>query len=191
MWLPPCRVGRAGSFDPCRRSGLLSGTLSVWSSPCLIGRHCAGKPTLMGNSGSLFDQIDRDSAKEPGESASRFERVNRSNRPSMHRVRNLWEDWYARFPDRSSGLRSRFRGDDHNHDGAVFELFLHQLFTRLGLSVDVEPQLEDGRSPDFLVSGADSAAYVEATYLKQSFATLRSKGRCSTRSTSWRRMCRR
>ena len=125
----------------------------------------------MDNSASLFDQIDSDRFTEPGESAPRFERVNRSNKPSMHRVRSLWEDWNARFPDRSGGLRSRFRGDDHNHDGAVFELFLHELLTRLGLSVDVEPQLEDGGIPDFLVSGADGAAYVEATYLKQSFTT--------------------
>ena len=89
----------------------------------------------------------------------------------MYRVRNLWEGWYARFPDGSGSLRSRFRGDDHNHDGAVFELFLHELFTRLGLLVEVEPEQEDGGSPDFLVSGADGAAYVEATYLKHSFTT--------------------
>ena len=125
----------------------------------------------MDNSGSLFDQIDRARLPEPGETASRFERVNRSNRPYMYRVRNLWEGWYARFPDRSGSLRSRFRGDDHNHDGAVFELFLHELLTRLGLSVIVEPSLDDGRSPDFLVSGADRPAYVEATYLKQPITT--------------------
>ena len=125
----------------------------------------------MGNQDPLFDQFDRASFTEPGESASRFERVNRSKEPYMYRVRNLWEGWYARFPDQGGGLRSRFRDDDHNHDGAVFELFLHELFARLGLSVAVEPKLEDGRSPDFLVSGAEGAAYVEATYLKQPFAT--------------------
>ncbi len=125
----------------------------------------------MTNPDSLFDQFDRAGVVEPGERASRFERVNRSNKPSMHRVRSLWEDWYARFPDRSGGLRSRFRGDDHNHDGAVLELFLHELFTRLGLSVEVEPELDDGGSPDFLVAGADGTAYVEATYLKQNFTT--------------------
>ena len=137
----------------------------------MIGLRLGDTPTHMGNQDPLFDQFDRASFTEPGEIASRFERVNHSKRPYMYRVRKLWEGWYARFPDHSGGLRSRFRGDDHNHDGAVFELFLHELFTRLGLSVAVEPELEDGRSPDFLVSGAEGAAYVEATYLKQPFAT--------------------
>jgi len=89
----------------------------------------------------------------------------------MYRVRNQWDGWYSRFPDASGSLRSRFRGDDHNHDGAVFELFLHELLTRLGLSVIFEPNLDDGRSPDFLVTGADRAAFVEAPYLKQPFTT--------------------
>ena len=166
---PPHCAQRLGSSALGKQA--VSRAIRPARRPYLIGIRLADTPTLMPNQDSLFDQVDRARFTEPGKSASRFERVNRSNKPYMHRVRKLWEGWYARFPDRSGGLRSRFRGDDHNHDCAVLELFLYELFTRLYLSVAVEPELEDGRSPDFLVSGADGQAYVEATYLKQRFTT--------------------
>ena len=89
----------------------------------------------------------------------------------METVRCELERWYRRFPDPQGDLRSRFRSDDTNHDGAFFELFLHELFLRLGLSVNVQPKLEDGTTPDFRVSGATGTAFVEATYLKQPFTT--------------------
>lgn len=65
----------------------------------------------------------------------------------------------------------RARSDDANHDGAFFELFLHELFIRLGLSVKVQPKIESGKVPDFLVSSASGTAFVEATYLKQPLIT--------------------
>lgn len=128
-------------------------------------------PSGMTNPGPLFDQVNRSGFARPGERASRFERVNCANKPHMQRVRELWEGWYARYPDATGGLRTRFRGEDHNHDGAVLELFLHELFTRLDLSPEVEPRLDSGRRPDSLVSGDAGSAYVEATYLTQPLQT--------------------
>ena len=83
----------------------------------------------------------------------------------MQTARDELERWYARFPDRDGDLRSRFRGRDSSHDGAFFELFLRELLSHLGLSVEVHPTLEKGSRPDFLVSGRGGKAYVEATYL--------------------------
>ncbi len=105
------------------------------------------------------------------EPVSRFERVNRSPKRYMQTVREELERWYARFPDPRGDLRARFRSGDTNHDGAFFELFLHELFLRLGMSVEVGPKLDGGSAPDFLVSGASGTAFVEATYLEQPFAT--------------------
>ena len=122
----------------------------------------------MTNPASLFDDLDG-TEREPGEIASRFESMNRSTRTGMENVRVELERWYSRYPDPCGHLRSRFRADA-NHDGAFFELFLHELFLRLGLSVETEPRTACGsRRPDFLVSGEDGSAYVEATYLEQRF----------------------
>ena len=85
----------------------------------------------------------------------------------MQTARDELARWYSRFPDQDGDLRSRFRGPDNNHDGAFFELFLHELLPRLGLSVKVHPRLVDGGRPDFLVAGPAGKAYVEATYLNQ------------------------
>ena len=87
----------------------------------------------------------------------------------MQTARAELEHWYSRFPDSDGDLRSRFRSPkkDQNHDGAFFELFLYELFARLGLSVQAHPTLDGGSRPDFLVSGSARKAYVEATYLNQ------------------------
>ena len=94
---------------------------------------------------------------------SAFEFLNRSAWPEIANVRHELGLWYARFPDLNSALRARFRKKDQNHDSAFFELFLHELFGRLGLSVEVDPALPGGSYPDFRVTGSGSPAYVEAT----------------------------
>ena len=110
----------------------------------------------------------RSVSREHRRGASRVASLNQSAIPAMQIARDELESWYVRFPDNNGQLRSSFRKRDSNHDGAFFELFLHELFARLGLSVAVQPLLEDGGRPDFLVSGRGGRAYVEATYLRQS-----------------------
>ena len=122
-------------------------------------------------SSGLFDRLEPSEMTHSIEPVSRYVRVNRSPKHYMQTVREELEEWYARFPDRSGDLRARFRNGDTNHDGAFFELFLHELFLRLGLSVEVGPTLDSGKKPDFLVSGVSGAAYVEATYLEQTVTT--------------------
>ena len=125
----------------------------------------------MTNSAPLFDHCrERFISHEHWRGASRFGNLNQSAIPGMQTVRTELERWYSRFPDLDGDLRARFRGDDPNHDGAFFELFLHELLPRLGLSVEAHPTLNDGSRPDFLVTGAEGTAYLEATYLKQPFA---------------------
>jgi len=76
--------------------------------------------------------------------------------------------WFAAFPqDAASDLSARFRGDDVQHDGAWWELYLHQVLTGTGRRVTPHPEVPGttGR-PDFLVKEPDGIRwYLEATTL--------------------------
>ena len=54
--------------------------------------------------------------------------------------------------------------DDRAHQGAVFELFMHELLFRLGCTVEVRPVVPGTESrPDFLAHHGDCRFYIEAT----------------------------
>ena len=112
----------------------------------------------------LFDDIERTSMEYifPGESQFRF--LNRSAQTDKDKVRKLLESWFQRYPlEAQNSLRGRFRADDGQHHGAVFELMLHELFTRLGCQLEVLDIDGTTRRPDFLVQYKDNRCYVEAT----------------------------
>jgi hypothetical protein len=60
-------------------------------------------------------------------------------------------------------LRRLRSGNDQEFDAGFWELYLHELFTRLGYEIDCEPLLANGRKIDFLLRRGTSAFYVEAT----------------------------
>lgn len=114
----------------------------------------------------LFTPQERDylGPSEIGESL--FDWVDRSARLQVEQGRFALEKWYKDFPEKHRDtLRSRIHsGDDQNFESAMFELFLHQLFSRLGFEVDVEPVLAGGSRPDFLLQAEGKPlCYVEAT----------------------------
>ena len=85
-------------------------------------------------------------------------------------MRNTLESWFKGFPLRHrKDLRERFRSnEDQNHEGAFFELFLHELLSRLEFSLEVHPEIADaGVRPDFLVSREHRRFYLEATVTGQ------------------------
>ena len=80
-------------------------------------------------------------------------------------IRQKCELWFKHFPvQHQSNLRGRFRSTNNgHHEGAFFELFLHELLIRLGCEVQVHPEME-GITPDFLVCQPDQKQfYLEAT----------------------------
>ena len=111
----------------------------------------------------LFDYSARSDHAPQRANESAFQFLNRSAWPRAANVRNELGLWYERFPDLNGDLRARFRKKDQNHESAFFELFLHELFVRLGLSVEAHPVLPGGSQPDFLIIGSGGRAYVEAT----------------------------
>ena len=70
-------------------------------------------------------------------------------------IRDRCEQWFQQIPE---GKKADFcvaeihrSTDDSAHDGAFFELFLHELFTVLGCGVDFQPSI-GGKTPDFLLT---------------------------------------
>jgi len=102
----------------------------------------------------LFDDIVRESLRPRNESEPTFDYYNQSTRSSIVALREILESWFARYPGVArKNLRERFRSPiEHQHAGAFFEIYTHELLLRLGYEVDVEPALVNITTrPDFLV----------------------------------------
>ena len=114
---------------------------------------------------NLFDDIDREPATSMSNLYSAFVAVNQDGSPGEQDRRDRLEGWFQKFPsDWQNDLRGRFRSDLHDaHEGAFFELFLHELLTNLGFKVEVHPTLPDSDDrPDFLVCDGSECFYLEA-----------------------------
>jgi hypothetical protein len=95
-----------------------------------------------------------------------FGYMNRHADAPVRAARELLETWYQHYPAAHRlDLVRRFRRSNHKqHDGAFWELFLHELFWRMGYGVQVHPQLAAiSTRPDFLLTkDAVPVALVEA-----------------------------
>jgi hypothetical protein len=113
----------------------------------------------------VFDTRTRiyEGPRDPGESLFAF--LDRSGRPLFDAARCRIDDWYSRLCDSlKEEVRQRLRsGDDRRFDAAFWELYLHELFTRLGYEISCEQPLPNGRKIDFLLRRGDAAFYLEAT----------------------------
>lgn len=100
---------------------------------------------------------------EHGEPHSSY--LDRSARPQFAAARERINEWFSRIcPTMQAGAMARLRsGDDYQFSSAYWELYLHELFVRLGYEVVCEPLLPSGRRIDFLVTREGSSMYVEAT----------------------------
>ena len=115
----------------------------------------------------IFSDTTRGDSSPKRQSESTFEWLARSGRPSVERVRHRLELWAGRYPEeeRDDLVRMIQSSRDSQHEGAMFELLLHELLVRLGCTVRVHPEMPDTpRSPDFLVHCPNGDMfYLEAT----------------------------
>ena len=95
-----------------------------------------------------------------------FQRV---DDPACGRIRDLFNDWFERFAETQDAkatkdLRNRFRAKQSGQFlGAFWELYLHELFSRLGFDAQVHPDSAKGDThPDFLMTRGAERFYVEA-----------------------------
>jgi hypothetical protein len=116
---------------------------------------------------TAFDDIPREGQYPASHLIGQFDYLNASGRPEAAAVRGLIDAWIVDYPaahrpDLIRRLRSR---DDVSHRSALFELMLHALLLRQGFTiVEIEPQLPNGKAPDFLVEAPDGLRfYLEAT----------------------------
>lgn len=115
----------------------------------------------------VFDEFSRTREDYPGCNEGHFNYLNESARPEAARIRTMLDGWFARFPETAKSdvvarLRSR---DNRQHQSAFFELYLHELFVRLGYALQVHPDIDGATThPDFLVTrSGEPAFYLEAT----------------------------
>jgi hypothetical protein len=114
---------------------------------------------------TLFDDFERTDASPGRYDENRYAFLNRVAQPYWQRIREELERWYKDFPDdqRNFDLCKRFRRTEPNqHFGAWWELYLHQLFRRLGFDVEVDPPVPGGK-PDFRLTCESDSFLLEAT----------------------------
>lgn len=116
---------------------------------------------------TAFDDIPRDGQEPASHLIGQFDYLNASGRSEAAAVRELVDAWLAVYPaaNRPEMIRRLRSCDDVLHRSAMFELMLHALLLRRGFTVvAIEPELPNGKAPDFLVEAPDGRRfYLEAT----------------------------
>ena len=121
----------------------------------------------MNEAKKLFDEMDRDYTGPALYAEPIFNYLNRCARLECKRIHNLLEQWFKNFPSEfQDELRTRFRSkDDRQHLAAFFELYLHELLSKSGFSVEIHPLVSNKAThPDFKVlKNGKTLFYLEAT----------------------------
>ena len=116
---------------------------------------------------SIFDTFERDYHGPAAHSESHFAYLNRSASEEVGRIRKTLEDWFSRYPlPMQADLRSRFRSsNDAQHEGAFFELALHELLRGVGLVSEAPAACDRATRPDFMLRSSTGSGEVfwEAT----------------------------
>lgn len=115
----------------------------------------------------LFSNIDRDFQGAKPYAEPDYDYLDRSARPDAGVIRAVLQQWFSQYPvsDRPDLLGRFTSPDDIQHISAAFELYLYELFRRLGYSVQVHPETSSEKTtrPDFLLrDSAGNRIYVEA-----------------------------
>jgi hypothetical protein len=114
---------------------------------------------------TLFDDFERSDASPQLATEDNFAFLNRAATPFFAEVRSRLEEWFTAYPkDEAPELRENFRSRlPGQHWGAWWELYLHELFTRLGYELTIHPRLPDStKRPDFEMRRGQSRIYLEA-----------------------------
>ncbi len=112
----------------------------------------------------LFDQKERTLQGPADYNANIFVYYNDSARLDVGHVRDQIESWFAKYPEgEKEELKSRFKT---TFLPAFFELFIFALFTELGYSLEVHPEIPDTpKHPDYLAKKGDDFFYIEVKFM--------------------------
>ena len=114
---------------------------------------------------SLFDDVARPPLGPKGQPGSVGYQLNQYEWDGADAVRAHLERWYSDFPyDERKNLRGRLLSPDHHdHDGAFFELFIHELFLKLDFDLTAPPNVPGKTRPDFIAESDGLTFCLEAT----------------------------
>lgn len=122
---------------------------------------------------SLFSTAKRERSDGSRYNEPAYSFLNTSAWPSVGRVREFWEDWFAPYDDdKKIGLAARFQSyDDHPHLSALLELFTFAILRRSGYEIDIEPPVGSKVLEFFASRGKhDPRFFVECTATGQRVA---------------------
>ena len=110
---------------------------------------------------NLFDSIERRYLEAARHNENVYDYYNTSARADMTIIRNTLEGWFLNYPENEKKeLKSRFKKDFYS---AFYELFLYELFSKLGYEITIHPNLPSSpKRPDFLICRDGLEIYVEA-----------------------------
>jgi hypothetical protein len=121
---------------------------------------------------AIFEDVAREHLAPGDHGESYWNFLNRSAWPEADSGRELIESWFSHLcPALRSGVQQRLQsGDNQDFAAGFWELYLHELFTRLGYEITCEAATASGRNIDFLVRRGETAFYLEATTAGKSAA---------------------
>lgn len=106
---------------------------------------------------SLFAEYSPDTLW-PKHAWSTIDFLTKCSHPRAIRAREILDSMYSRWPDANKPGKFNALLKDDRHNGSFFEMYLFDVFTKLGFEVEVEPKHRDG-TPDFRLN---ENIYVEA-----------------------------
>jgi hypothetical protein len=114
---------------------------------------------------TIFDNISRDFFGSSDMNEPTYNYYNRSARKDINIIRNTLENWFSEIPESEKhSMKSSFK---RSFDDTFYELFLYNLFKKLGYDIKIHPSIEGTtKKPDFLISKDDIEIYIEAKISK-------------------------
>lgn len=121
------------------------------------------------NRPKLFDQ----ETKDQGNNLSNYCNLKNTSDNESLRLKKIFENWFEKVQDTEKNrLKKDFQSEDnHTHWSGFFELYLHELFTQSGYTIECH-KISDKtkRTPDFYLENEDYAFYVEAITRSDSYS---------------------
>lgn len=111
---------------------------------------------------SIFSTANRSNHSEKLSTESEFQFIDRCAHPKMKAVRKRMDHLINLYPSNErDALISRIRSSDtHQFESATFELLLNFFLLRNNCKdIEIDPKLDDGRTPDFLATSVSGKKF--------------------------------
>ena len=108
----------------------------------------------------LFEDKLRTDKKPANHNDNTYDFFDRSDSEKGEVIRKVLNSWFDNYPkNEKSEFKKRFRKE---FSSSLYELFIHELFTKQGFTLESHPELENSsKRPDFLAKGNGIEFYIE------------------------------